>query len=68
MLILQSCGKNQIAFCIKSARFIKGGKVKPTYDASDIAAINAKLDVLLGNKALPVVTLDTRLLGVTATG
>jgi hypothetical protein len=46
----------------------KGGKVKPTYDASDIAAINAKLDVLLGNKALPVVTVDTverKLLGVT---
>jgi hypothetical protein len=52
----------------QAGQIYKGGKVKPTYDSSDIAAINAKLDVLLGNKALPVVTFDTQLLGVTATG
>ena len=52
----------------QAGQIYKGGKVKPTYDASDIAAINSKLDVLLGNKALPVVTMDTKLLGVTATG
>jgi hypothetical protein len=51
----------------QAGQIYKGGKVNPTYDVSDIAAINAKLDVLLGNKALPVVTLDTKLLGVTAT-